>query len=219
MASKTGTVGTARPVRRPRRLPEVPLVLVYILGFVPAAWTFYQGVTDQLGAEPIKTLEQLIGLWALKFLIASLCVTPLRQLTGISLLRYRRALGLLAFYYTCLHLLAYMVLDQGLDWAAIGADIIKRPYITVGMAAFAILVPLAITSNNLMLRRLGGPRWLRLHRLVYAAAALAPLHYLLVVKSWPLEPLIYTGIIVVLLAYRLWRQGRGPRARRAAASM
>ena len=112
---------------------------------------------DQLGADPMKVLERSLGLWALKFLVACLAITPLRRLTGISLLRYRRAIGLLAFIYACLHLTTYMLLDQGLDLTAIWADIVKRPYITIGMAAFLILIPLAATSNNAMLRRLGGP--------------------------------------------------------------
>ena len=150
-------------------------------------------------------------MWALRFLIACLAITPLRRLTGISLLRYRRAIGLLAFIYACLHLTTYMVLDQGLDLAAIWADIVKRPYITVGMAAFLILVPLAVTSNNAMVRRLGGPAWQRLHRWVYLAAALAAVHFVMVVKAWPPEPLVYAAIVAVLLAFRL--QSR--RARRA----
>ena len=112
---------------------RVPRWLVYALGLVPAIAYFALGVLDQLGADPMRALEQELGEWALRFLIAGLFVTPLRQLTGVNLLRYRRAIGLLAFYYAVLHLTVYMVLDQGLDWAAIWADIVKRPYITVGM--------------------------------------------------------------------------------------
>lgn len=186
-------------------LPQVPKILVYIIGFIPAVWYFYAGITDQLGADPMRTLEQALGLWALRFLVATLTITPLRQLFNINLLRYRRAIGLLAFYYACLHLLTYLVLDQGLDIAAITADIIKRPYITIGMATFVILVPLAVTSNNTSIRRLGGQAWARLHRLVYPAAIGAALHFILVVKSWPLEPLVYAAIVAVLLGYRLVR--------------
>jgi len=184
---------------------QVPKVAVYIVGFVPAAWLFHQGVNDRLGADPMRYLEQALGLWALRFLIATLAVTPLRQLLGVNLLRYRRALGLLAFYYAALHLVTYMVLDQGLDFQAIWADIVKRPYITIGMATFVILVPLAVTSNNAAIRRLGGQAWARLHRLVYLAAIGAALHFVLVVKSWPLEPLVYAAIVAVLLGYRLVR--------------
>lgn len=183
---------------------------LYLVGILPAVWTFYLGVTDELGADPMKVLERSLGLWALRFLIASLAITPLRRLTGVSLLRYRRALGLLAFVYACLHLTVYMLLDQGLDMAAIWADIVKRPYITIGMAAFLILLPLAITSNNRMIRRLGPTAWQRLHRWVYLAAAAAAVHFVMVVKAWPLEPLVYAGIVVLLLGYRLVGRLRRP---------
>lgn len=197
------------------QIPRVPLWLVYLVGFVPAVWTFYLGLTDQLGADPMRTLEQTLGLWALRFLIAALLVTPLRQPFGINLLRYRRQLGLLAFYYALLHLSTYLILDQQLDTAAIVADIVKRPYITIGMAAFALLVPLAITSNNASIRRLGAKAWARLHKLAYAATALAALHFVMVVKSWPPEPLVYAAIVAALLGYRAWKAWAAPIAARA----
>jgi methionine sulfoxide reductase heme-binding subunit len=203
---------TAQGAKRGFSVPQVPKIAVYVVGFIPAVWLFYQGINDRLGADPMRYLEQALGLWALRFLIASLTVTPLRQLLGVNLLRYRRALGLLAFYYAALHLLTYLVLDQGLDLAAIWADIVKRPYITIGMATFIVLIPLAATSNNAAIRRLGGQAWARLHRLVYAAAIGAALHFLLVVKSWPPEPLVYSAIVLALLGYRLVRS----LARRAA---
>ena len=177
---------------------------IYLVGMLPAVWYFYLGIADQLGADPQKTLERLLGLWALRFLIITLAITPLRRLGGPSLIRYRRALGLLAFYYAALHLTVYMVLDQGLDFAAIWADIVKRPYITVGVFAFVMLVPLAVTSNNAMIRRLGGATWQRLHRLVYVATAAAAIHFVMVVKAWPPEPLIYAAIVAVLLLFRVW---------------
>jgi len=186
-------------------IPRIPLWLVYAVGFVPAVWTFYLAVTNELGADPMRTLEQTLGLWALRFLIAALLVTPLRQSFGLNLLRYRRQLGLLAFYYALLHLSTYLVLDQQLDAAAIVADILKRPYITIGMAAFALLVPLAVTSNNASIRRLGAKAWARLHRLAYVATALAALHFVMVVKSWPPEPLVYAAIVLALLGYRAWK--------------
>ena len=186
-------------------LPQIPKIAIYIVGFIPAVWLFYEGVNDRLGADPMRYLEQSLGLWALRFLIATLSVTPLRQLLNVNLLRYRRAIGLLAFYYACLHLLTYLVLDQGLDVAAIVADIIKRPYITIGMATFIVLIPLAATSNNASIRRLGGRTWATLHRLVYLAAIGAALHFILVVKSWPPEPLVYAAIVAILLGYRLVR--------------
>ena len=184
--------------------------LLYLVGLIPAVWTFYLGVVDRLGADPMKVLERDLGEWALRFLILGLAITPLRRLTGISLLRYRRAIGLLAFIYAVLHLTVYLVLDQGLAWAAIWGDIVKRPFITVGMLAFLVLVPLAATSNSLMIRRLGGPAWQRLHRWVYLAAAAAAVHYVMVVKAWPPEPLVYAAIVAVLLGYRLVVRLREP---------
>jgi sulfoxide reductase heme-binding subunit YedZ len=199
-------------------LQRVPVWLVYCIGFIPALAYFALGVMDRLGADPLKVLERELGEWALRLLILGLTLTPLRQLVGINLLRYRRAVGLLAFAYVTLHLLTYAVLDQGLDWAVIWADIVKRPYITIGMASFLLLVPLAATSTNAAIRRLGAQAWTRLHKLVYLAAAGGALHYVLLVKSWPLEPLVYAAIVAVLLAYRLARSmTRQPRAREARA--
>src|SRR5690348_13198404 len=160
----------------------------------------------------MKTLERLLGLWALRFLIACLAMTPLRQLFGVNLLRYRRQIGLLAFFYAAFHLTTYTVLDQGLDLSAILADIVKRPYILIGMTAFTLLVPLALTSNNASVRRLGGKTWARLHKLVYAAIALGALHFVMLVKSWPLEPLVYAAVVAALLGYRLARAAEIGRA-------
>ena len=184
----------ADPVRR----------AIYVFGMMPAVWVFYAGLTNQLGADPLRSLEHALGIWALRFLIVALAITPLRRLGGPSLIRYRRAIGLLGFYYACLHLTVYLVLDQGLDLAAIWADIVKRPYITVGMLAFTLLVPLAVTSNNAMIRRLGAGAWQRLHRLVYVATAAAAIHFLLLVKTWPGEPIIYASLVAALLLVRLW---------------
>ncbi len=181
---------------------------IYVVGMVPAGWYFYLGLTDQLGADPQNTLERTLGLWALRFLIAALAITPLRRLGGPNLVRYRRAIGLLAFYYAALHLTVYTVLDKGLDFAAIWGDIVKRPYITVGMLAFLILVPLAVTSNAAMIRRLGSSAWQRLHRLVYVAAMAGAIHFVMLVKAWPPEPLVYAGIVAVLLLLRVAFYGR-----------
>ena len=193
---------------------------IYIAGMAPAVWYFYLGITNQLGADPQNVLERALGLWALRFLVASLAISPLRQLGGPNLIRYRRAIGLLAFYYACLHLMVYMVIDQGLDVTAILNDITRKPYIIVGMAAFVTLVPLAVTSNSASIRRLGS-RWNRLHRLAYAAAVLAALHFIMLVKVWPLEPLIYSGLVVALLLFRLQanlRKRFGPQRVRAGQS-
>lgn len=201
--SRVAAAVSRPPARATRR--RLIRIALYVGGAAPAAWTFYLGVSDKLGADPMKTLEQDLGLWALRFLIAGLAITPLRQTFGVNLLPYRRSIGLLAFFYAVLHVLTYLWLDQRLNLGAIWADIVKRPYITVGMVSFLILVPLAITSHNAMMRRLGGRAWQRLHRLVYLAAAAAALHLLLLVKSWTAEPLIYSGLVFLLLAYRFVR--------------
>jgi sulfoxide reductase heme-binding subunit YedZ len=198
----TGTWVGAAPWRD---LPQLPTVVVYLVGVVPAIWWFWLGAVDRLGADPMRELEHALGLWALRFLICTLAITPLRQLVGVNLLRYRRALGLSAFYYALMHLTTYLVLDQGLDFDAIGADILKRRYITIGMTCFIVLLPLAATSSNLAIRRLGGKAWQRLHRFVYLAAILAVLHFLMSVKSWPIEPITYALIVAILLGYRLAR--------------
>jgi sulfoxide reductase heme-binding subunit YedZ len=182
---------------------RAPRLAVYVVGLAPAALLFWFGFEDRLGPEPIKALEQELGQWALRFLLACLALTPLRRLAGLDLMRYRRALGLLAFYYAFLHLAAYVWLDHGFDWPAVWADIVKRPYVTVGMASFAILVPLAATSSAAAIRRMGGKAWVKLHRLVYVAAIAAAAHFLLIVKSWPAEPLIYAGLTAAILLLRL----------------
>ena len=174
---------------------------LYAIGLLPAAWAFYLGATGGLGADPVKSFEQLLGLWALRFLILTLAVTPLRERLRINLIPYRRALGLLCFYYAAFHLTAYMVLDQALDLAVVLEDVLKRPFIMFGMAAFLMLLPLAITSNRASIRKLGR-NWIRLHRLIYLAAAGALLHYALSTKVLSLEQWIYIGLILALLLYR-----------------
>jgi methionine sulfoxide reductase heme-binding subunit len=186
-----------------RWLNAAPRWPVYVLGAVPGVWVFWLALNDQLGADPVKELEHLLGLWALRFLIAGLAVTPIRRFGGPSLIRFRRAIGLLAFYYASAHLAAYLLFDQGLDAHAIAKDILKRPYITIGMLSFAILVPLAISSNTASIKRLGAAAWQKLHRLVYVAAIAAAAHFVMVVKSWPAEPIVYAGIVAALLLVRL----------------
>ena len=181
-------------------LPRWPL---YVVGSMPGLWVFWLGLNDKLGADPVKTLEHTLGLWALRFIIASLAVTPIRRFGAPNLVRFRRALGLLAFFYVCAHLSAYIIFDQGLDAHAILAEIVKRPYITIGMFAFAILVPLAVTSNATMIKRMGAAAWQRLHRWIYVAAIAAAVHFLMLVKSWPAEPLIYAAIVAALLLIRV----------------
>lgn len=183
-----------------RRIPVWPF---YILGFVPAAAWLWLGVTNRLGADPLQRLEHELGLTALQLLIAALFVTPLREQTGISLLRFRRMLGLMAFSYVVMHFTVWLVLDRQLDWPRILQDLTKRPYIILGFAAFVMLIPLALTSWNGAVRRLGGDSWRKLHRLAYVATALGAIHFVWLVKAWPPEPLIYAGITGLLLAYRV----------------
>lgn len=185
------------------RLRRIPTWPVYLAGLVPLAWLVWLAFNYGLGVDPVKELEHRVGLHALQFIIAGLVVTPLRRLTGVSLLRFRRALGVLAFVYVCVHLLVWLVLDIQLRWGEIWADILKRPYITIGMIGFVLLVPLAATSNNWAVRRMGAAAWQRLHRLTYPAALAGATHYLWLVKAWPLETLIYFGIVVALLLMRL----------------
>lgn len=203
-------MGRAQAINgRLRRLPVWP---VYLAGLIPAAWLWTAALTGRLGVDPVKALEQGLGLHALQFLIASLAVTPLRRFTGVSLLRYRRALGLLAFAYVLQHLGVWLLFDIQLRWPEIWADILKRPYITVGMAGFLMLLPLALTSTDAAVRRLGAAAWTRLHRLAYPAALAGGAHFLMSVKAWPLEPILYMAAILALLALRLVPRSAGPRA-------
>ncbi|MEM1074382.1 MAG: protein-methionine-sulfoxide reductase heme-binding subunit MsrQ [Pseudomonadota bacterium] len=178
-----------------------PVWLIYVFGVLPVPWLLYLAQTGGLGREPIAALEHELGEIALQLLIAGLFISPLRTYLGINLIKYRRAIGVLAFAYVALHLLVWLVLDVGI-LSQIWADIVKRPYITVGMFGFMLMVPLAVTSNNWSVRRLG-PRWRMLHKLVYPAVMLATVHNIMVQKVWETGPLIYFALLLVLLALRL----------------
>jgi sulfoxide reductase heme-binding subunit YedZ len=187
-----------------------------LLGSIlPLAWLVRGAILGDLGPEPVDTIQRWTGLPALTFLWLSLSVTPLRRLTGLNpLIRLRKPLGLAAFGYAALHLLSYLVFDQELSAAEIGKDILEHPWVLVGFAAFLLLTPLALTSTEGAIRRLGGRRWQQLHRLVYPAAILASLHFLWLVKRDVTLPVIYIAALALLLGIRLvWR-----RARRAAPS-
>lgn len=203
-------------IRLSQRQQSILVWALYAAGMIPALWTFWQGATGALGADPVKTFERFLGLWTIRFLILTLAITPLRDLGLFNGLRYRRALGLLAFYYAAMHFTAYAVLDQTLSLNAIIADVIRRPFITFGMLALTLLVPLAVTSNNASIRRLGA-RWSLLHKLVYPAAALGALHYSMAVKVLGVEQYVHTGLLVLLLGYRIIRPRvlEAKRARRA----
>jgi len=192
---------------------------VFLVCLLPLARLVYLGVAGGLGANPIEFVTRSTGTWALAGLLVTLSVTPLRRLTGqAGLIRYRRMLGLFAFFYACLHFVAYVWLDQFFDPAAIARDIVKRPFVTVGFAAFILLVPLAATSSHAMMRRLGR-RWQQLHRLIYLIALLAVVHYLWLVKKGLPEPLIYGGVLALLLALRLpWGRYCGKRFVQAGSS-
>ncbi len=183
------------------QLRRVPTWLVYLAGVFPVVWFFYLGFTGGLGPEPIKALEQELGRLSLQVLIAVLAVTPLRKYTGISLLKFRRALGLLVFFYVVVHLSVWLFLDVQI-WSQIWADIVKRPYITIGMAGLVLMVPLAVTSNNLSMRKLGAATWRTLHKLTYVVAVLGAVHFVMLRKGWQIEPLVYLAIIALLLATR-----------------
>ncbi|EDQ32162.1 putative membrane protein [Hoeflea phototrophica DFL-43] len=188
----------------PRRYHNASIWLLYVAGFLPAAWCFYLGATGQLVGNPVKIFEHFLGEWALKFLILTLAITPLRDIAGINWVRYRRALGLLAFYYVMMHFLAYMVLDKRLALGVIVEDVIKRWFITIGMAALVLLIPLALTSNAWSIRKMG-MRWTWLHRLIYPIAAAGALHYCLSVKVIGPEELVYSGLIAALIGWRMVR--------------
>ncbi|MEL0439067.1 protein-methionine-sulfoxide reductase heme-binding subunit MsrQ [Phycobacter sp. K97] len=182
-------------------LRRIPVWSLYLLGLLPLPWLFYLGLTGGLGPEPVKALEHEYGELALKLLVLVLAVTPLRRFPGLNLMKFRRALGVLCFAYVLAHFLVWLVLDVQIP-SQILADIVKRPYITVGMAAFLLMVPLAVTSNNGSVRRLGS-RWRKLHRLTYPVAVFGAVHYVLLVKGFQLEPVAYLAMILLLLILRL----------------
>ena len=193
--------------------------LLYVAGFAPAVYNFYLGATGSLGADPINTFELFLGLWAVRFLILTLAVSPLREIFGVNLILYRRALGLLCFYYALMHFLTYLVLDQRFMLSAILADVTKRPFIMLGAAALVLLVPLALTSNAFSIRRLG-QAWVRIHRLIYLIAICGAIHFALATKVLSGGQYLYLTLITLLLAYRLVRpylkRARGTAGRSAA---
>ncbi len=192
---------------------RVPTWVIYLSGVLPFLWLAWNTMQGDLGPDPVKAVEHRLGELGLQFLLVSLAVTPLRRL-GLNLIRFRRALGLLAFFYIALHLVAWVWLDMGLRWAEVTADLWKRPYIILGMVGFLAMLPLAATSGNWAIRRMGPKAWGRLHRLAYVAVIAGVLHLLLLVKVWTVEELTYAVLAVGLLAVRLIPKG-GLRARHA----
>ncbi|PPD50375.1 MAG: sulfoxide reductase heme-binding subunit YedZ [Methylobacter sp.] len=185
--------------------------IIFLLALIPFIRLVIGGITDGLGANPIEKITRSTGYWTLTLIMVTLTITPLRKLTGWHwLTRTRRMLGLFAFFYVCLHFLTYLVLDQFFDWDSIIKDIIKRPYITVGFPSFLLLIPLAVTSNNAMIKKLGGKRWRWLHRLVYAVAVGGVVHYWWLIKKDLTNPVIFAAVLTVLLGFRLvyWWWGK-----------
>lgn len=178
----------------------------WALGLYPALWLAWAVSQGRLGPNPVEALEHHTGLWALRLLLATLAMTPLRRLSGrAEPIRIRRLLGLWAFAWVCLHFALYLTFDLQGSLAGLGRDLLERRYLTLGFAAWLLLLPLAVTSTQAWQRRLGR-RWQRLHRLIYPAALLAALHFLWLVKSDLREPLLYLGLLLVLLAARRWRR-------------
>jgi sulfoxide reductase heme-binding subunit YedZ len=196
----------------------LPKSLVFLAALAPAAWLVYGVFADALGANPIDAITDETGTWTLRFLVLTLLVTPLRRWTGWNvLIRFRRMLGLFAFFYGTLHFLTYIWLDQFFDLQEVGADIVKRPFITVGFTAFVLMIPLALTSTAGWIRRLGGRKWNLLHRLVYVSAVAGVVHYWWLVKADVSRPVRYGAIVAILLLARAViaynaRHGASPRA-------
>ena len=192
------------------RAARIAKPLIFVAALVPAsylAWALLRA-PERLGVNPAETLQLETGIWALRFLLATLAITPLRRLTGWHpIIQFRRMLGLLAFFYACLHLMTYVVLDRYFDFSGVWEDVVKRPFITAGMVAFVSMIPLAVTSTKGWIRRLGR-RWQLLHRLVYFSAAAACVHFIWKVKVPVGEPVYYAAILGVLLTFRVVYQFR-----------
>ncbi len=197
-------------------------VAIFLLCLIPFGDLVWRIIRSDLGANPVEFLQHATGDWTLRFLVFTLCITPFRKLLNLpDLIRFRRMLGLFAFFYVSLHFLTYLGPDQAFDLAAMWKDVAKRPFITVGFAAFVSLIPLAVTSTAGWIRRIGGKRWQMLHRLIYFAAVCGVIHYYWLVKSDVRKPLFYGALVAILLAWRLaswFSKRRGQASVRVAAS-
>jgi sulfoxide reductase heme-binding subunit YedZ len=187
--------------------------IVWILCLLPLALLIYDGFTDNLTANPIEKITNTTGIWTLRLIVASLLVTPLRWATGINqLINYRRVIGLFAFFYGSIHFTVFFFLDHQFDFGAMWTDVLKRPYIAAGFAAFVLMIPLAITSTTGWIRRMGGRKWNLLHKLIYITAPAAVLHYYLKVKLDGSYPVYYGIGVAFLLGFRAWRYFAKPAA-------
>ncbi len=206
MSDTTESVRATEPRSKTKRVSwQRPAI--FWLCLLPLAWLVVRAVTGDLGANPIEAITRYLGDWALRFILIALAVTPIRVLTGWTTVgRFRRMLGLFAFFYVLLHLLSYVGLDQFFYWSGIWQDIIKRIYITLGMAAVLMLALLAATSTDKMVKRLGAKRWRELHRLVYPAAVLGVIHFFMMLKADYTEPTIYAVILAGLFGIRIYKK-------------
>jgi sulfoxide reductase heme-binding subunit YedZ len=192
--------------------------VIFANALVPLAFLAYDGTQGRLGVNPLEFFLRATGVLTLLFLLVTLLVSPLRKFFGWNnLIKYRRMLGLFAFFYVCVHLVMYSIFDKSLNVPAIIGDVAQRPFIAIGMGAFLMLIPLAITSTNAMIKRLGGKRWARLHRLTYVAAVLGVVHFWMIVKSDVFYPAVFGMALGLLLVYRLYVNIR-PKLRTVAAS-
>jgi sulfoxide reductase heme-binding subunit YedZ len=179
-------------------------VAVFLLCLIPFADLLWRFITGNLGINPVETLQHGTGDWTIRFIVLTLCITPFRKLFNLpDLIRFRRMLGLFAFFYVCMHFLTYLGPDQSFDLSGMWKDVAKRPFITVGFAGFVSLIPLAITSTAGWIRRIGGKRWQMLHRLIYFAAVCGVVHYYWLVKSDVRKPVFYGALVAILLLWRL----------------
>lgn len=187
--------------------------VVFVASLAPAGWLVYNAFFGDLGVNPVETITNQTGIWCLRFIVATLAITPLRWLTGFNpLALFRRPIGLFAFFYGTLHFLTYFVLDHSLAFDGVWEDVVKRPYITAGFTAFVLMVPLALTSTTGWIRRLGGRTWNRLHQLVYFTGIGAVLHYFWKVKLDTTFPIYYGVAVALLLAWRVWKSAVSGRA-------
>ena len=183
--------------------------LVFLLALIPVGLLVWRAMAGELSANPIKDITEETGIWTLRFILFTLAITPLRKISGWApLARFRRMIGLFAFFYGSLHFVTYISLDQSFALDEILRDVAKRPFVTVGFAAFVMMIPLALTSLNRIAQWMGGKKWRLLHRLVYFTALGGVIHYLWLVKADTRRPVMYGGVLAVLLGYRLWEYFR-----------
>ena len=182
---------------------KIPTWLVYIILSIPALYYTMALLSNQLGPDPIRSYERIMGQYGIKLLVIVLVISPLRDISNINFNKFRRLIGVMSFIYICLHFLSYLILDQSLSIVELWNDIIKRPYITLGIISAFFMLLLAITSNNFSIRTLGVIRWKKLHKFVYIIGIGGGLHFLLLTKTWQIEPIIYCTLIASLLFYRI----------------